>query len=291
MTIRRRAPFSNRSLYLYNEEHVEFDGIKNKSIRTGYRWKYSLRETLLSLFVLHNDTWNIWTHLLAFTCFLFLMVKLPAELPELASGFDTAVFSFYIATAQVCFFLSASYHLLRCISPKFYTLWYTLDLTGICCLIVGSYIIGVYNAFYCDQFMAAVYLGTLGTFIAVTMLFTLHPKYRGVEYDNFRVASLSGAVTFGIVPSIHWLIRCQSEKCPFSLIWPLIAMFLCYGIGFAFFATGFPEAYFPGWFDLHLSSHQCWHIMVFLAAFIWTFGMRDYFIWRLSHHDACPQPV
>ena len=83
MTIRRRRlPFSSRTLSLYHEKHIEFRGIKSEAIQTGYRWRYSFKDSLLSLFVLHNDTWNIWTHILAFLCFSYLLWKLPAGKPD-----------------------------------------------------------------------------------------------------------------------------------------------------------------------------------------------------------------
>ena len=36
----------------------------NEYIITGYRANWSVRDTLRSLFLLHNETGNVWTHLL-----------------------------------------------------------------------------------------------------------------------------------------------------------------------------------------------------------------------------------
>lgn len=146
------------------------------------------------------------------------------ELPENASTADTVVFSFYLITAQICFLLSSIYHLLRCMSQQLYNFWYMLDLSGICLLITGSYVIGIHNGFYCDQRAATGYLLTLGLLLAIAMLFTLYPKFQDVEYDNIRITSLTIAVAFGLIPSVHWLIRCQHEECPMSVLWHLVVM-------------------------------------------------------------------
>lgn len=43
----------------------------NEYITTGYRANWSLKDTGISLFQLHNETFNIWTHLLGHQSFFF----------------------------------------------------------------------------------------------------------------------------------------------------------------------------------------------------------------------------
>jgi adiponectin receptor len=57
-------------------------------------------------------------------------------------------------------------------------------------------------------------------------------------------------------------------------------MFGSYGIGFLFFVTRFPERLFPGTFDYIGTSHQIWHVFVWIAGFAWCEGMREYLRWR-----------
>jgi len=42
----------------------------------------------------------------------------------------------------------------------------------------------------------------------------------------------------------------------------------CYGMGAAFFASGFPESWFPGRFDFIGHSHMFWHVLVTAGAFV-----------------------
>lgn len=45
----------------------------NSFIHTGYRLNYSVRDCILSLFELHNETLNVWTHMVGSIIFLCLM--------------------------------------------------------------------------------------------------------------------------------------------------------------------------------------------------------------------------
>jgi adiponectin receptor len=48
----------------------------NSYIRSGYRLNYSVRDCFLSLFELHNETLNVWTHIIGSIIFVSLMVYL-----------------------------------------------------------------------------------------------------------------------------------------------------------------------------------------------------------------------
>ncbi|CAI5742709.1 unnamed protein product [Peronospora destructor] len=48
----------------------------NSYIRSGYRLHYSARDCFLSLFELHNETLNVWTHIVGSFIFLMLMLYL-----------------------------------------------------------------------------------------------------------------------------------------------------------------------------------------------------------------------
>ncbi|RLN97422.1 hypothetical protein BBJ28_00013791 [Nothophytophthora sp. Chile5] len=48
----------------------------NSYIRSGYRLNYSARDCFLSLFELHNETLNVWTHIVGSFIFLMLMLYL-----------------------------------------------------------------------------------------------------------------------------------------------------------------------------------------------------------------------
>nr|VDC90971.1 unnamed protein product [Brassica oleracea] len=55
----------------------------NEFIHDHYRCQWSLRDTFLSTFSWHNETLNIWTHLIGFVLFLWMMVVSSLETTEL----------------------------------------------------------------------------------------------------------------------------------------------------------------------------------------------------------------
>ena len=60
--------FNNSDINKYTYRSI----IGSKYIVSGYRMNYSLLQTLLSLFSIHNETINIWTHLIP--VFINLMI-------------------------------------------------------------------------------------------------------------------------------------------------------------------------------------------------------------------------
>lgn len=67
----------------------------NEFIMSGYRANWSFRDSLRSLFLLHNETGNVWSHLLGFFFFLHLTIHVatsppsPQQLQHLWSSVNT----------------------------------------------------------------------------------------------------------------------------------------------------------------------------------------------------------
>ena len=62
-------PFQLLSVQQVPEHHKEI------SIYSGYRKRLEYQDCIKSIFKLHNETVNIWTHLLGFLIFFCLMLK------------------------------------------------------------------------------------------------------------------------------------------------------------------------------------------------------------------------
>ena len=92
---------------------------KQKHILRGYRIGLSMKETILSLFVLHNETMNVWTHLVGSLYFLCTLLYNGPVLSQNSSGaaiqpdiLPTWPLSIYALSATLCMGLSAIFHLL-----------------------------------------------------------------------------------------------------------------------------------------------------------------------------------
>lgn len=142
----------------------------NAFITSGYRpTSNSYRRSLGSLFALHNESVNIWTHLLgavAFTGFgataLALFDRLLAPRYADAARADLVAVACFFAGAFLCLGMSATYHALCNHSPDVAKWGNKLDYTGIVFLIVGSYVPALYYGFYCLPRLMEVYLTGVG---------------------------------------------------------------------------------------------------------------------------------
>lgn len=112
---------------------------------------------------------------------------------------------------------SATFHLLAPISVRAYELLYRLDLLGICLLIAGSYIPGLYYGFQCipsaQRPCFARVLGkalrtrlltcvgpAAGLYIVVAVLaigtatvVAVHPRFQPKQYKPLRTGAMAGA--------------------------------------------------------------------------------------------------
>ncbi|XP_045392858.1 progestin and adipoQ receptor family member 3 isoform X2 [Lemur catta] len=143
-----------RGIRLYTYEQVPGSLRDNPYITDGYRAYLPSRLCLKSLFILSNETVNIWSHLLGFLLFFTLGIyDMTSVLPSAsASREDFVICSICLFCFQVCMLCSVGYHLFSCHrSEKTCRRWMALDYAGISIGILGCYVSGVFYAFYCNN--------------------------------------------------------------------------------------------------------------------------------------------
>lgn len=133
----------------------------NEYIIGGYRPEsFSTSACFASLSYMHNETVNIYTHMIPAIVFLFaqafMLVLLRQEFPE-AKPLDYIVFSFFLLSACVTMSLSFLYHTLMNHSMGVSYLWLRLDYVGILALILGDFISGIRVGFYCEPTLQKIY--------------------------------------------------------------------------------------------------------------------------------------
>jgi predicted membrane channel-forming protein YqfA (hemolysin III family) len=113
----------------------------------------SYRESLKSLFYLHNQTGNIYSHLIGAVVFFtsaFYVYDLITTRYSTADVYDILAFAIFIGSAIICFGFSATFHAFGNHSSRVYHTWLILDLYGIFVLIAGTVYSGTYYGFYCE---------------------------------------------------------------------------------------------------------------------------------------------
>jgi adiponectin receptor len=177
-------------------------------INRGYRngGKLSFQEIAWSLFSFHNESMNIWTHLIGFVVMLY--VAFSTSLEVLSSDdetfLDVLVLQFFFFCACICLLLSFVYHWFACVSEEVHENLLMMDLTGVGLLISGSFIPGVWYGFKCVPIARSFHLA-LSAFIGVVGFSApwITIEVAGRKLRPFILASL---VVLGLVPFSHWLL-------------------------------------------------------------------------------------
>lgn len=263
----------------------------NQWVRAGYRpVSHSTYSCIHSWTYLHNETANIFTHLLPAVACLALQYVLQAQITKHyphASIEDRLVFATYLLSATVTFFLSAGYHTLMSHSYPVSTLWLRIDYIGILALILGSFFSGIYVGYRNSPPHLYGYWSMIGVLSIISGVLVLHTKYQGLKYRALRTSAFIATAMSGLAPIINglclygWDHMWHQSGMPF---WFLEGGF--YGIGALFFATRMPESLWPGKFDIWLGSHQIFHILGVVGAMVHFIGVWTAYGWyyRLLIH-------
>ncbi|KAK1962084.1 hemolysin III family channel protein [Colletotrichum sublineola] len=266
----------------------------NAFILTGYRPdSNSYLGSLRSLGYLHNESVNIWSHLLGAVAFLVagaVLYAVVAPRYDTASPADVLVFACFFAGAVACLGMSATYHAICNHSPEVAKWGNKLDYSGIVFLIVGSYVPALYYGFYCHPDLMKFYLGTITLLGLGCGAVSWIEFFRAPEWRTFRACMFTALGTSGVVPVLHGAVVCglAEMEARMSLSWVVLhgAMYI---FGAFLYAFRWPERSSPGTFDIWGSSHQIFHFFVVAAAVTHLYGMAKAFDY---HHSAggslCP---
>ncbi|CAH8846485.1 unnamed protein product [Trichobilharzia szidati] len=143
----------------------------------------SFRECFRSIFRLHTETGNIWTHLIGFICFLILSISFLVR-PGLDIHWqEKMVVQVFFVSAILALGFSWLFHTVYCHSERVGKLFNKLDYMGIALLVIGSFVPWIHYSFYCHKPFKFVYitavliLGSICAFVC-TQDYFLSPAYR-----------------------------------------------------------------------------------------------------------------
>lgn len=150
----------------------------NHYIHSGYRpASSSFRKSFGSLGYLHNESVNIYSHLLGAIMFSAIAVVLHISIKpryQSATSADMLAFGCFFAGAAMCLGMSATYHAISNHSPMVAKFGNKLDYVGIVFLITGSFIPSIYYGFYCHPHLQEFYWAMVSHLILILFLNYLH---------------------------------------------------------------------------------------------------------------------
>ncbi|KAG5490706.1 hypothetical protein JKF63_00828 [Porcisia hertigi] len=277
------------SLPLYVIQDVPIYLRENMYILRGYRAYYTGKQCIQSLFSMHNETINIWSHLIGVLFFLGMIAHLfthhiiPEYLsgnvfhqenrtahPVLVDGARTAwpfiIFGAFSFACVMCLLCSACFHTFLChMSEDLYHRMHALDYYGITFLVVGSFLPFCFYTMSCAPEWRNAYLSMIGTFGVVGLIGPFFRHWTSEAFATKKIIFYVCMAGSGIIPTVH-----ISQMIPLDISAPyvkgLLLMLTLYGVGVFIYAFRIPEALSPGTFDLYFSSHQVWHLCVLGAA-------------------------
>ncbi|CAG2103473.1 unnamed protein product [Medioppia subpectinata] len=247
----------------------------------------SFRQCFKSVFRLHTETGNIWTHGLGAALFVLLFAYSMVTFDYRERSFvDGLMLGIYFCGAITCLSFSTIFHTCSCHSREVSKFCSKLDYCGISIQIIGSMIPALYYGFYDNQIMYLTYI-TVGVVLCIISIVISmwdkfsEPKFRPLRVGVFLVFGLSN-----VVPGIHWAIVLESHLIGSFLLFILQGML--YVIGAALYAIRIPERFFPGKCDYWFQSHQIFHILVVTAAIVHLNGINGMAALRLSETQLQP---
>ncbi|KAL3675161.1 hypothetical protein R1sor_025109 [Riccia sorocarpa] len=285
----------------------------NEFILKHYRSEWPLRASLASIFTIHNETLNIWTHLVGFFVFMGLTIytammmppvgELPGmmhRLPSLqqlrwqtvtdeltnivASEPRKAIsrwpFFVFLSGAMFCLLSSSVCHLLYCHSERMARFLLQLDYIGIAYLIAASFYPPVYYTFLCNPALRNTYLTGITCLGLLTVAVSLMPKFQTHQFRPFRAILFASMGISGIIPCVHKLALHWGEPAAQTTFYLEVTMGCLYGLGAVIYATRVPERWKPGHFDIAGHSHQLFHILVVAGALTHYRAGLLYLKWR-----------
>ena len=141
---------------------------ENKYILGGYRPEQAdYKAILASLTFAHNETCNVYTHLIGA---LLLPLVATATMQYLGEprflnvmSMDYFVFGAFFSCAEVCLVLSTLFHLMGCHSYPAEQFWHGMDMLGIIICIVGTFFSGINFIFLCEEGLQYVHWGIVSS--------------------------------------------------------------------------------------------------------------------------------
>ncbi|KAL2788778.1 hemolysin-III related-domain-containing protein [Aspergillus keveii] len=157
-----KARKARRPVLLSFDEMPEwFRRESNQWIHQGYQpISGSAHASFYSWLYIHNETVNIYSHLIPAVLFLLGEWHIQQYLASRYSGVTTTdfiAFSIFLLTAVTCLLLLAIYHTLLNHSKHVEHLCLRLDMLGVVVFILGDLILGIYILFWCEPLPRNIY--------------------------------------------------------------------------------------------------------------------------------------
>ncbi|XP_060605874.1 membrane progestin receptor beta-like [Ruditapes philippinarum] len=256
------------------------DVYREPAILSGYRipdksWRYYT----VSIFHLHNETINIWTHIIATLVFINRLVHI-LEIYDVESECGILPLAVFCACAAANSFLSAFAHTFQSMSPFCHYICFHFDYVGVGIYALCQCILFMYiscpDAIFEYLSMASLPLNVvLSLFVMLGGSLSKILYRRPYPFKRRLVQIGSGCIhaSFSCIPLITRLAYCiNTTDCNNTHHFPwMVSMAVC----LFFFSSHLPEKLAPGKFDFMGMSHQWFHVFQTLTVLLQMNAARE----------------
>ena len=160
-TAPRRDKAGRPNLLAFDEMPEWFQRENNQFIHHSYRpISGSVRTSIRSWAYIHNESVNIYSHLVPALVFLFGEIYIQQHLASRYSAFtavDAVVITIFMLSGFTCLWLSATYHTLLNHSQHMERICLRLDMLGVVIFLLGDLILGTHLVFWCHPVPRNIY--------------------------------------------------------------------------------------------------------------------------------------
>ncbi|XP_033738199.1 membrane progestin receptor beta-like [Pecten maximus] len=242
---------------------------REPGVLTGFRPQdKSWTHYLCSICQVHNESVNIWSHLLGFCMILYTMYRYLAVDSSSHNSHWFVIFAFglccliYTATSSFA-------HIFHSKSALMHYTCFQIDYLGIGYFSLGFAIVTFHCSFHCHYFLLSEYyflpvnvmlswVGFLCSSVAKLRYHRPYPFQR--KMWNLCSFGSQGLVVFSLVMFRYkdcWL----DDACSLSTLNHHTSVFIVALVSVFFFSSHFPERLFPGKFDIVGQGHQIFHVL------------------------------
>uniref|UniRef100_A0A8B9TRX6 Adiponectin receptor 1 n=1 Tax=Anas platyrhynchos TaxID=8839 RepID=A0A8B9TRX6_ANAPL len=251
----------------------------------------SFRACFKSIFRIHTETGNIWTHLLGFVLFLCLgiLTMLRPNMYFMAPLQEKVVFGMFFLGAVLCLSFSWLFHTVYCHSEKVSRTFSNAvrgpGLTGQLWDPAVSSLLDVFKNSPLDPIW-------IETKLKEAKQTRFPAEWKCWACPSFCLLSTTGVFLglglSGVVPTMHFTIAEGFVKATTvgQMGW-FFLMAVMYITGAGLYAARIPERFFPGKFDIWFQSHQIFHVLVVAAAFVHFYGVSNLQEFRYGLEGGC----
>jgi len=254
----------------------------NPYILSGYRVDYSWEECFRSIFSWHNETMNIYTHLIPML-FFFFIINIYTFFIALDELEHRIIFFIYLASVEITLFCSTVFHIFYQQSESSSHFFLKIDMVG---MMISFFSFTVCSLWYTwadrpDMRLSYMVITTavcgIGLFLGIFVKFEAH--------NYFAKLLLMAAIFFvTLMPLAHDTSVTILYGAPHSMMYlylrrmaVTVSLFILSGLLYLFKV---PERFAPGMFDYIGCSHNIMHVIV---AFNFVYHYNTLWAWMEAH--------